>query len=88
MKPRIIDAQCQKNYMILLTFTNNTQRILDVSPFLSFGVFQKLRDTDEFNRVKVGFGTIEWPCGVDLDPEFVWEKSIPVGVETEHPPVT
>ncbi|HLP14939.1 MAG TPA: hypothetical protein VK470_01700 [Bacteroidota bacterium] len=44
----------------------------------AFSAISKMRDTDEFNRVRVGFGTIEWPCGADLDPEFVWEKSIPI----------
>jgi hypothetical protein len=88
MKPRVIDAQCQNNYKILLTFTNNEQRILDISPFLSLGVFQKLKDSDEFKQVKVGFGTIEWPCGADLDPEFVWDKSVPVDKESVHYPLT
>jgi hypothetical protein len=78
MKPRVIDAQCQNDFKILLTFTNNERRTIDISPFLSFGVFRKLKDIEVFRQVKVGFGTIEWPCGVDLDPEFVWEKSIPL----------
>ena len=82
MHPRIIDAQCQKDHKILLTFVNKEQRMLDISPFLTFGVFQRLQDAEMFRKVKVGFGTIEWPCGVDLDPEFVWEKSVPLPNES------
>ena len=25
-------------------------------------------------RVRVAFDTVEWDCGVDLDPEFVYAK--------------
>jgi hypothetical protein len=78
MTPRVIEAQSQNNHKIILTFANSERRILDIAPFLSFGVFARLKDDDQFRQVKVGFGTIEWPCGVDLDPEFVWGKSIPL----------
>jgi len=81
MSPRIKDAQCLDDHKLLLTFTSMERRVLDVSPFLSFGVFQKLRDVEMFREVRVGFGTIEWPCGADLDPEFVWGKSVPFANE-------
>jgi hypothetical protein len=78
MSPRVISAQCQDDYRVTVTFSNNEQRIIDISPYLSFGVFGKLKDINLFQQVRVAFGTIEWPGGVDLDPEFVWQKSIPL----------
>jgi hypothetical protein len=33
---------------------------------------------ENFNRVYVAFDTVEWDCGVDLDPEFVTTKSLPI----------
>ncbi|MDP3517078.1 MAG: DUF2442 domain-containing protein [Pseudohongiella sp.] len=47
-----------------------------MSPFLNFGVFSRLKNRDNFNQVKVAFNTLEWPCGVDLDPEFVYQKTV------------
>lgn len=41
----------------------------------NFGVFRRLKSPGAFHRVRVSFDTIEWDCGVDLDPEFVYEKS-------------
>lgn len=38
----------------------------------------KFRDYESFRRAKVAFDTIEWDDGVDLDPEFVYEKSTPI----------
>jgi hypothetical protein len=42
---------------------------------LHFGVFQRIQDLDNFMRVRVSFDTIQWDCGVDLDPEYIFAKS-------------
>jgi hypothetical protein len=57
---------------------NGERRLLDMKPYLDFGVFKKLRDYESFKRARVAFDTIEWDEGVDLDPEFVYEKSKPI----------
>ncbi len=48
--------------------------VLDMTPYLDFGVFKKLKDFEQFKRVRISFDTIEWACGADLDPEFVRAK--------------
>ncbi|CAA9892854.1 conserved hypothetical protein [Candidatus Methylobacter favarea] len=45
-----------------------------MKPFLDFGVFRRLKDRSAFKRVRVAFDTIEWDSGIDLDPEFVYDK--------------
>ena len=35
-----------------------------------------MKDIDEFKKVRVAFDTIEWENGLDLDPEFLYEKSV------------
>jgi hypothetical protein len=47
--------------------------------YLDFGVFQRLRNPEVFNQVRVAFGTIEWLSGGDLDPEFVYQKCVKDG---------
>ena len=37
-------------------------------------MFRKIREYEDFKRVRVAFDTIEWDDGVDLDPEFVYAK--------------
>lgn len=78
MSPRVLSATSLTNYQIELSFSNGEKRNLDMSPYLSFGVFSRLKDQDKFKNVRVSYGTIEWPCGVDLDPDFVWQKSAPL----------
>ena len=62
------------DYVLSIDFDNGERGMLDMKPFLDFGVFRRLKDRGAFERVRVAFDTIEWESGVDLDPEFVYEK--------------
>lgn len=62
------------DYTLTIVFQNNESGILDIKPMLDFGVFKQLKELEVFRQVRVSFDTIEWDCGVDLDPEFVYEK--------------
>ncbi|GER92603.1 DUF2442 domain-containing protein [hot springs metagenome] len=66
------------DYKLLLEFENNEKRIFDVSPYLNIGKFSELQDRSLFNSVKIKFDTIEWANNLDIDPEFLYEKSIKV----------
>lgn len=37
-----------------------------------------LRDPEYFARVTVDHGTLMWPNGLDVDPAWVYEESIPI----------
>ena len=63
------------NYKLLLTFINDETREFDMSEYLDRGVFRSLKDKRMFNRVRVNFDFIEWPNGVDFDPELLYESS-------------
>jgi hypothetical protein len=36
--------------------------------------FNRIADYEHFRRGRVAFDTVEWDCGVDLAPEFVYAK--------------
>ena len=63
------------DYRLELTFENKEIKIFDVKPYLDTGLFKTLKDDTYFKMVKVSYDTIEWPNGVDLDPEVLYEKS-------------
>ena len=75
MTPAVIEVFPQDNYRVLVVFANGERRVLDMKPYLDFGVFQTLKDDNAFKQVRVAFDTIEWGSSVDLDPEFVYRKS-------------
>ncbi len=74
MYPSVKKVTPSQDYTLFVAFDNGEEGILDMKPYLDFGVFQNIRDLGQFQRVRVAFDTIEWDGGVDLDPEFVYAK--------------
>ena len=74
----IKDVKALDEYRLLLTFENEEKRIFDMRPFLEKGIFKELKDKNMFNTVKVSFDTIEWANEADMDPEMLYEDSVPI----------
>lgn len=74
MYPAVKEVIPGDNYTLSVVFDNGENGRLDMKPILDFGIFQRIKGYDAFKRVRVAFDTIEWDCGVDLDPEFVYKK--------------
>ena len=80
MYASVIGVRPLENHKLILEFENTEQRIFDVAPLLSIGKFSELRDLSVFNTVKVKFDTIEWSNKLDIDPEYLYNKSIKVDI--------
>ncbi|MBC54466.1 MAG: hypothetical protein CMQ34_11590 [Gammaproteobacteria bacterium] len=78
MYPVVTQITVADDYKLQLCFDNGEYGELDMSPYLDFGVFSRLKNKANFQEARVSFDTIEWPCGVDLDPEFVYLKAVKV----------
>ncbi len=65
------------NYSLLLKFENNEEKIFNMADYLNIGKFKELKNTSLFNTVKVKFDSIAWDNLIDIDPEFLYEASIP-----------
>ncbi len=74
MYPSIKEVVPRDDFSLFIVFDNGESGMLDMKPMLDFGVFQRIKDYESFKRVRVAFDTIEWDCGVDLDPEFVYAR--------------
>jgi uncharacterized protein DUF2442 len=74
MYPSVKEVIPGSDYILTVVFDNGESGTLDMKPILDFGVFQRIKDIDAFLRVRVAFDTIEWDCGIDLDPEYVYTK--------------
>lgn len=75
MYPAVKSVKPLQGYKLLVTFENQEKRCFDVSPYLEIGKFAELKDVSLFNSVTVRFDSIEWANQLDLDPEFLYEKS-------------
>jgi len=76
MYPSVIKVIAKDDYQVYIEFDNNECGILNMEPYLNFGVFSQIKDPNLFAKVKVSFDTIEWENGIDLDPQFVYEKCV------------
>jgi hypothetical protein len=74
MYPSVTEVIPGVDYTLSVVFDNGERGTLDMKPFLSLGVFRRLTDPEAFKKVRVSFDTVEWECGVDLDPEYVYEQ--------------
>ncbi|MFI5228794.1 MAG: DUF2442 domain-containing protein [Gemmatimonadales bacterium] len=71
----VIEVRYVHDYVVWLRFDDGTQGELDLRAELWGEMFEPLQNLDVFRRVSVNpdTGTIEWPNGADLAPEFLME---------------
>ena len=68
-------------HRLILGFDNGEHRVFDASPLLTVGRFRALASPQVFQKVRVAFDTVEWENGLDLDPEYLYDKSDPLPCE-------
>jgi hypothetical protein len=74
MYPAVIKVTALEDFILEVVFDNGQEGQLDMKPYLDLGVFRRLREPGAFQAVKTPFDTVEWDCGVDLDPEFLYAE--------------
>ncbi len=70
------------DYKLLLSFDDGSTRLVDLAGELDGEIFEPLKDTDHFKKVRVNpdLATIVWENGADMCPDFLYR----VGVEVTH----
>lgn len=76
LRPKPIDVKPLKNYFLLISFSNNEDRIFDVKPMISGSWFGELWDKSIFNTVQVSGNTVEWVNGQDICPDDLYYLSV------------
>ena len=72
---RVVGVIVRPPYTVGVTFDDGVVRRIDLEPELDGEVFIPLRDPAVFAQVTVDeeAGTVVWPNGADLAPEFLYE---------------
>ncbi|HLB23645.1 MAG TPA: DUF2442 domain-containing protein [Dehalococcoidia bacterium] len=70
---RVVGVTVLPPYTVQLMFDDGMVRRIDLEPELHGEVFEPLKDPAFFAQVHVEGGTIAWPNGADLAPEFLYE---------------
>ena len=79
--PRVSAVEACPDYQLLLTFRNGEQRLFDASELIELPVYKKIKEV--FFSARVEFGTVIWPGDVDISPETLYLRSIPVETAVE-----
>jgi len=72
MLPAVTAVQALPDYRLLLTFENGERRFFDMSPYLRYPVFQRLRNPGFFGLARIDYGTVTWPGEIDIAPETLY----------------
>ncbi len=75
-----------EGFEVRLAFTDGTERVLNLEPYLRGPVFEPLKqDPQLFRAVQVDaeLGTIVWPNGADICPDVLYESLIPAAWEQD-----
>lgn len=76
----VTDVRVLARYVVVLTFADGNDRVIDLEPLLWGQMFEPLvANYGLFRQVKVDrdAGTIVWPNGADISPRTLLAESLP-----------
>lgn len=88
MNPHVTCVRALDDYRLEVSFENGEHRIFDVKPYLSRGIFVRLRDRSLFQAARAVAGSVEWPGGLDLSYETLYLDSELIAEANDRAPVT
>jgi hypothetical protein len=69
-------AKHVRDYVVWVRFEDGTEGEIDLENELYGPMFEPLKEPDYFGKVAVAeYGTITWPNGADIAPEFLYERA-------------
>jgi hypothetical protein len=74
----VTNVVTQDDYKLLVTFNTGETKLFDAQPYLEKGVFTRLKDKALFKQAYIAYDTICWPGNLDIAPETLYDRSLPV----------
>jgi hypothetical protein len=71
---RVVSVDTLDGYKLNILFNNGERKVFDVSPYLSKGLFARLRDPELFKQAYVAYDTVCWPGNLDIAPETLFDR--------------
>ena len=89
--PNVIEVLAVKplgGFDVQVTFSDKTQRVIDLEPYLQGPAFEPIRnDAKMFRRIFIDHGAVAWQNGADIDTDTLyygdnppWASPVPVPV--------
>ena len=77
MTPRIEKVTPLEDYRLLIEYRGGERRMFDARPLMEMEPWSRLKGTKYFGMARPAFGAVEWPGGIDIAPETLYEDSVP-----------
>ena len=74
----VVHVQAHHDFVLILDFNNGERRLFNMMPYIGQKPWAKLKSDNTFQAAFVENGTVAWPGNVDIDPETLYELSVPV----------
>ena len=79
--PDAVRVEVRDDHTLRVRFANGELRDFDAKPLLARKCYDALRNAALFATARVEYGVVTWADGSDLDPEWLYEDSVPVAEE-------
>ena len=73
----VVSVVAYPDYTLKLEFENGERRIFDMKPYLEKKPFVRLKGP-LFTKAYVDCGTVVWPGEIDIAPETLYDRSVPI----------
>ncbi|OLE54867.1 MAG: hypothetical protein AUG51_05865 [Acidobacteria bacterium 13_1_20CM_3_53_8] len=73
---KAVAATANDDFSLDLKFDDGSVRRFYMTPYLEHGIFTELKDINFFKKVKVAFGTVQWPNEQNISPETLYLESV------------
>lgn len=83
---RIREVRPLTDFQVEVSFTDGTERVIDLARYLHGPVFNAVREDPKVFRslsVDPELGTIVWPNGADIDPDVLYQGLAPAWEQAE-----
>ena len=74
----VCEVEAYPDFNLCLHFNNGEKRKFDMKPYLQYPVFSRLGNKAFFSLARVEYGTVTWPGEVDIAPETLYDRSVPL----------
>lgn len=78
LAPDAVSVTALPGRVLRVRFVNGELRDFDVKPLLGRKCYLPLESDVLFQTVGVSHGVVQWANGLDIDPEWLYEDSVPV----------
>jgi hypothetical protein len=80
----VTHVKVQARFILLLEFENGERRSFNMANYIDQKPWVRLKSGNAFHSAFVENGTVAWPGNIDIDPETLYELSVPLNDSIEN----